>query len=530
MNDLPDLLTLNDLVKPLLRDPQVFAASGSGLRLRTYQEQVARAIVDSVIHARGLTFVVMFPRQSGKNELQAQLEAYLLTLYSQYDAEIVKVSPTWKPQSLNAMRRLERVLTRNTLANLLWQKEQGYIYRVGSARIYFLSGEPSANVVGATASTLLECDEAQDVLASKWDKEMSPMAASTNATRVFWGTAWTAQTLLAREKRTALELERQDGIRRVFQIGADEVRAVAPAYGRFVDTEIARLGRSHPFVRTQFFSEEIDAEGGLFPPARLALLRGDHPRLAAPGQPWVTPATPAAPASPARLAGLGGPYSFLIDVAGEDEAAPDVSGGPPGARDATALTIVAVDLTSLADDLLRAPTYRIVDRRVWTGARHTYLYAQIRGLAETWGPRWLAIDATGVGAGLASFLDKCFPGRVLPFVFSQASKSQLGWDLLAVIETGRLRDWALTPGVRDEAALFLEQCRACQMEILPGPERRMRWGVPDGARSPLDGQPLHDDLLLSAALVALLDDKPWGQARSAIVAGHDPLSGVREAY
>jgi hypothetical protein len=114
--------------------------------------------------------VVIFPRQSGKNELQAQMESYLLTALSGHPAEIVKVSPTWKPQSLNAMRRLERLLKRNDFANYLgWKKESGYIYRVGEARMFFFSGSPAANVVGATASTLLEADEAQDIQPAKWD-------------------------------------------------------------------------------------------------------------------------------------------------------------------------------------------------------------------------------------------------------------------------------------------------------------------------------------------------------------------------
>ena len=159
------------------------------MRLRNYQEAVARAVVDSVMNGRGLTIVVMFPRQSGKNELQAQIEAFLMTLYRNKEREMVKVSPTWKPQSLNAMQRLERVLARNCICRSLWAKERGYIYRMGGVRIFFLSGSPSANVVGATANLLLQCDEAQDVLSSKWDKEFGPMAASTNATRVFWGTA-----------------------------------------------------------------------------------------------------------------------------------------------------------------------------------------------------------------------------------------------------------------------------------------------------------------------------------------------------
>jgi hypothetical protein len=127
---------------------------------------------------------------------------------------------------------------------------------VGQARIFFLSGAPTANVVGATASTLLECDEAQDVLTAKWDKEFAPMAASTNATCVFWGTMWTSQTLLARELRLARQRRRKDGHRRVFVLGADDVAEEVPAYGKFVAEQIAKLGRSHPLVKTQFFSEK----------------------------------------------------------------------------------------------------------------------------------------------------------------------------------------------------------------------------------------------------------------------------------
>jgi hypothetical protein len=194
-----------------------FCDLGGGLKLRRYQLEAAQAIVKSVRLGLGQTIVVQFPRQSGKNELQAHLEAYFLRLFCDLSGEIVKVSPTMRPQSLNAMRRLERVLEKNVATTCGWQKESGYIYRIKSARVYFLSGEPSSNVVGATASSLLVCDEAQDVMVSKWDKDFNPMAASTNATRVFWGTAWTSRTLLARELRAAREMEKKDGKRRVFR-------------------------------------------------------------------------------------------------------------------------------------------------------------------------------------------------------------------------------------------------------------------------------------------------------------------------
>ena len=67
------------VIRKLLSDPLVFAQYAGQLRLRSYQQEVAAAVIDSVMRRQGLSFVVMFPRQSGKNELQAHLEAYLLT-------------------------------------------------------------------------------------------------------------------------------------------------------------------------------------------------------------------------------------------------------------------------------------------------------------------------------------------------------------------------------------------------------------------------------------------------------------------
>jgi hypothetical protein len=286
-------------IEEMLADPGLFATYASHLDLRPYQVEVVRAIMHSVRNELGLSFVVMFPRQSGKNEVQAQLEAYLLALYSQKEAEIVKISPTWKPQSINAMRRLERVLKGNPVVES-WQKESGYIYRVGSARMFFFSGSPEANIVGATASLLLEVDEAQKIRIEKFDTEIAPMAASTNATRVFWGTAWTSQTLLARELRAAREAEAQDGLRRTFVLTADDVAKVVPAYGKHVAEQVARLGRQNPTIKTQYFSEEIDAESGMFPAERVMLMKGSHP--------WQATPKP------------GGIYAFLLDVAGEDSA------------------------------------------------------------------------------------------------------------------------------------------------------------------------------------------------------------------
>jgi hypothetical protein len=484
-------------------------------------------VCESVLRGLGETFVVIFPRQSGKNELQAQIEVYLLALHSHTDIEMVKVSPTWRPQSLNAMRRLERVLKRNVFTKDNWVKESGYIYRVGSARIFFLSGSPEAHIVGATASHLLEVDEAQSVTIPKFDKDIAPMAASTNATRVFWGTAWTSKTLLARELHAAQQAERRDARqgrpvrRRAFVMTADQVAAEVPAYGRFVQEQVAKLGRSHPMVRTQYYSEEIDAESGMFPERRIVLMQGSHRRLS---QPAVSPAGEARQAA-------GALYAFLIDVAGEDEAVQDeapllsVEGDLANPRrDSTALTVVEVDLASLSDELVKAPTYRVVSRRAWVGVKHSGLYGILKAQVEHWKARYLIIDATGVGAGLSSFLERALPGRVIPLVFNSATKSKLGWDFLAVIETGRFRDYA---ELDEQRSAFNLQLSNCQMEIAPGPERKMKWGVPDGRRDPLTGELVHDDWVLSAALCAVLDAQPWSlTAPPLVVQAADPLDQI----
>ena len=112
----------------------------------------------------------------------------------------------------------------------------------------------------------------------------------------------------------------------------------------------------------------------------------------------------------------------------------------------------------------------------------------------------MVVDATGVGAGLASFLTAALgPAVVTPFAFSAASKSELGWRFLAAIDGGRLKEYA--PDGEEDTRLFWRQLEACGYEVRPGPGKLLAWGV-DDAR-------LHDDLLMSLALVGALDDVDW---------------------
>jgi len=470
--------------------------------LRPYQLAPARAILDSIVRDRGRVLVVMMSRQAGKNELSAHLEAYLLNLYQRRGGQIVKASPTFKPQTLNSLLRLTDRLD-NPWNQRRFRRREGYIVELGRARALFFSAEPSANVVGATADLLLECDEAQDVSADKWDRDFVPMAASTNATTVLWGTAWTSDTLLARTARHLEELTARDGVRRVFRYDAEEVARHVPAYGQYVRRQVARLGRNHPLIKTQYYLEEIDAQGGLFDPLRRALMHGDHPRQTEP--------------TPGRR------YALLLDVAGEDEAGGSTLerlGLENPRRDATALTVVEVEARPGS-----LPTYRTVDRRLWLGVKHTALHSQVLALARHWHARWLVVDATGVGAGLASFLGKALGEIVMPIIFSARVKSDLGWRFIGIVESGRYQDYA--PDDSAETRQFWYEVGACQYEVRPGPDKLLRWGVWETPA--YDGLVArgHDDLLISASLTAILDQLEWtATGESALIRRRDALEEI----
>jgi len=508
------MTSLHMVLKRTVKNPLLFIERAGKIKLRNYQIPVMKAIIRSITKKQGLTFVVMFPRQSGKNELQAQIESYLMVLYSSLGKEMVKVSPTWKPQCLNAMQRLERILKANLLTQGAFEKEEGFIFRQGSTSIKFMSAQPEANVVGATANLLLEVDEAQDVDIAKFDRDILPMAASTNATIVFWGTAWTDTTLLARELKSALAQQKSDGIRRVFVTDANVVAKEVPAYGEFVAKQVAKLGRQNPLIKTQFFSEMISSEGGMFPPARRSAMSGTHPHLAEP----VT----------------GELYAFLIDVAGEDENVTmelDRMSNP--GRDSTALTIVRANLATINDPIIRAPVYEVVYRREWIGVKHSTLYQTILDLSKKWLPLWEVIDCTGVGAGLSSFLVNALGDHVLPFLFTGSTKSALAWDFISMCESGRFKDHKPDrgyPHLKDERHTFWNQLDYCQMEVIAGPERKVRWGVPDGTRD-REGELVHDDLIISAAMATVLDKQNWiVSGPPAYVQAPDPLKDLDKGF
>ncbi|MBM2831756.1 MAG: hypothetical protein HW414_808 [Dehalococcoidia bacterium] len=435
--------------------------------LRPYQKEIARAVLESVLGRRGLTFSVEVARQGGKNELSAQLEVLLLTLNMGRGGNLVKASPTFKPQSLISRRRLEDRLRACGYGRFL-HSEMGYVLRLGRARQLFFSADRSSGVVGHTADILLELDESQDILPEKYYKEFRPMGAAGNVTAVLWGTTWDDASLLEQAKQMNLELERRDGLKRHFRYDWQEVARYNEDYGRYVEGERERLGEKHPLFLTQYCLESLPGGGGFLSPAQMAQLQGSHSRRHGPE--------------------TGRSYVAGLDLAGEAGTA----GAPNHGGDATVLTIGEVSYkSSLVPMLSGLPQIQVVEQRCWQGEPHDTLFLQLVDLLKrVWGCRKVAVDATGVGAGMASFLRKTLGASVvLPLLFSAQAKSRFGFDLLAAINSGRLQMYQ-GDGSQEYQECWRQMERARRSYR---PNQTMNFYV-----DPAEG---HDDFLMSLALL-----------------------------
>jgi hypothetical protein len=433
------------------------------VKLRPYQQEVARAVMDSVQQGKGLTFSVEIARQGGKNELSAHLEVLLLTLYMAGGGSLVKCSPTFKPQTVISMARLRDRLTDFGFAGI-YRAEMGYIISLGGAKAVFLSAEESSSVVGHTADILLEIDESQDVNQEKYSKEFKPMGASTNVTTVHYGTTWDDASLLEEIKQTNLDLERKDGVKRHFRYDWQEVGKYNPAYKSYVRSERERLGADHPLFRTQYLLLPIMGGGGFLSRAQVMLVLGSHSRIRSPQQ--------------------GKTYIAGIDIAGEkEEGAAAAMLSHLQRQDSTVITIAEV---SERGD--KEPALNIVEHYCWTGIPHSQLYGQMVEILSKWQPQRVVVDATGIGQPVAYFLKRALGSKVKPFVFTAKSKSELGFNLLAFVNGARIKLYAQDGSAEFAQSMFeLEHARAQYH-----PNQTMNFYV-----DPSEG---HDDFLMSMAL------------------------------
>ena len=409
------------------------------MSLRSYQRPVLIGIHRGMIEERGGTYTVMFPRQSGKNEIAGMLVAGLLVAHADVGGSVVVAAPTFAPQALISHKRAMDIFRRFINVAGEFRTERNNI-RYGRATATYLGANPEANVAGHTASVAIIADEAQDIDMDWFDRQFRPMAAATGAPTVMFGTTWNGQTMIekaaAHNQRTALW--------RHYRVTWREVAKELAAYSKYVLAERERLGEGHHLFRTQYELLAGQPKNSLLTARQLESLRGGHPRLPGPVP--------------------GEQYVGGLDVGGSGQLA-----------DATVLTIG-----------------RVVDRRLevvehvaWQGATFGRLEVDLRGIQSHWQLQRIVVDATGIGSALFDqLLEADLP--VAGFTFSRASKSDLGSAFIAALETDRLALYADDGSPEYESCL--QELRECGLELVGG--GRLAWGNSSG----------HDDYVASLML------------------------------
>jgi hypothetical protein len=460
-----------------------FAQNVLGVPLYPYQLEIAEAILDSIVHERGQIFTVMMARQSGKNQLSAVLEAFVLAHMSK--GTIVKAAPTFNPQIYHSQRRLADLLNGCELGERMWQSsgrstglapdgEIGSRKNHIGPRVAFFSASPESNVVGATADLLLEIDEAQEVASEKFDRDFRPMCSSTNSTTVLYGTAWSDQTLLAQQRAVNLEEEQRTGLRQHFEHDWRTLAALNPRYRAFVEREIARLGEEHIAIQTQYFLRPVNGLERLFNARQLGLLQGEHAWEEAP---------------------LGEEiYLAGMDIGGEDSGSPGALIGLPHAEGRSRHDSTVISIARLRRTELQLPQLEVVYQESWVGMSYSGQFAAAIALVGRWRVRTLVVDATGLGAPLASMLrERLGEERVRPFTFTRGSKSKLAYQFLSFVNSGQLKLYA-----RGETAWVKRASEECWQQLRLAKYRMPAQDVLDMYVEPSEG---HDDILMSLALL-----------------------------
>ncbi|MGE5597216.1 MAG: hypothetical protein ACM3S1_14425 [Hyphomicrobiales bacterium] len=421
--------------------------------LRDYQAVVLQSLVRGIARHRGATFTVLFPRQAGKNQVQAELVACLLRSGAESGGTVVVCAPSYHPQAEISLQRVRATLaaTAHLFPPSGRARISGNRVSLGRADAVYLSADRAANVAGHTASLALIADEAQDIDQEWFDRQFRPMAASTGAPAILFGTPWNGDSLLDRAvaaNRARDAAMRGHRYREWFpmhhEVSWQRVAATLPAYGRYVESERARLGEHHPLFVTQYELGTTSDAGRLFAPEQLARMAGGYPRE--------------------RQPVAGARYVAGLDIAGEG-------------ADRSVLSVARLD-----DDVTR-----VVDHVEWEHAPLDVVRRDVAGLMRHWRFERLCVDATGLGIGVAQALAVEFGPAVEPLVFTAGSKSELGYSLLSAVGLGRvlLYEHDGSP----ESGRCRAELRSCAADSTPA--RQLRWYGAAGA---------HDDYVASLAL------------------------------
>jgi len=440
----------------------LFCETLSEVALYTYQSLFCRRVVESVIGNEGSNITGLWSRQSGKTETVAcvclGLSVLLPALAKAFPDDprlkpyhkgfSVGVYAPVKDQAEISFGRMRNKVHSEYGEGILHDPEIGV--EVVTSRGDTLSFSNGSTIIARTASPdtqiegkthhLIICEEAQKLSRTKVEKEIRPMAASTNGTFVTIGTAWESRGGFHQSIQKNVDVHKTGGKRSHFEFGWDIVcdekkRAFQKDknpfhlnYEKFVQGEIFRLGGTDsPEFQMNFEckwqeSRAIAISKNVFKDAALNDVES-------------------------------GPFTQTgFQVAGLDIGK---------TNDATVLTILDVDMQrpirnpyvlgdANEDKQLYYPKI-VVDWVELMGSfeGHSGQYAMLVDYLARTNVKVMVIDATSMGDPVYERIEAMIGGSIIcvPYKFSSISKSNLYKYYLQELNSGRVK-YAAGPTTR----------------------------------------------------------------------------------
>lgn len=462
----------------VLSDPYLYRAIINGIPLRGGrwggQAKVVRAVEDNIDQRTGAMIIHRSSRQTGKNEVSATIHNRALVRYAHADRPetIIKTAPTFLPQVEYSIRRLDELLETDGLIgpHAKWTANHRRV-SVGKASILFLTAKKGGSVVGASASLLLDVDEAHLIDMKKYQMDFLPMTASTNAPIMLSGIAGFKEDLLYQQ----LVWAREHTPDLVFEFPASYWAERWPPFAKHYYGQVAKWGADHPLIKISYDLEDIDSLGRFLSTAQvMGMLNSEHKRQFAP--------TP------------GKEYIALIDIGGEEieglaleKAERMLEDDDSGkAVDSTALWIAEIDRSNTEHGW---PRILLRDLKVWRGGNMQYTPAGgigqqevILNLLNMWAPRGVVVDSVGIGYQMSRFFRARYSkGKMIPYKASTRTVTEDLYSFLGMVNNDRIKMWindssqeyqvAVTQFNRTQSTIFGTEDNV-QMKISKTSERK----------------------------------------------------------
>jgi hypothetical protein len=388
--------------------------------LTTYQIEIARAVLDSVLHDRGLLFTVELPRGAGVRELSAQLELLMLTLHVNDGVRLLRVAPHG---SEGQSQRLAGFLRESALQGL-WSAGRGTVRLGRSVVRYVASDELGPTLVEPrfAAVGLIEVADAHLVDREVYERWIEPLASSSGATTVLYGTPLNGETHFERLKQANRDREADDGLRRHFRVAPETAAEALPHFQEQLDEARARLGEEHPEFQNAYLLRPVAATEPLLGRELLrGLEEGDRLHEPSPG---------ASTVASVLVTRLPGEVTRLPDERGTT--APTLLSSPGASA---VLSIAERDAGG---------GVRLVEHRWIQAIDAASLAKRATSIAGEWRCERMAAEvraaAGHAGAAFRTALERGMPYAAIEWIAPDAaSDSRQLSDLIAFAGTGRLR-------------------------------------------------------------------------------------------